>query len=199
MSQENHVNESIINEEVKEFLEKGKRTDHMKYLPDMEAIQSDVMDKVREAARNYDYSLYTEADVRRALSHDYKTPEDFKALLSPAALPLLEEIAQCAQKETRKHFGNSIYMFTPVYIANYCENYCIYCGFNCHNRIKRAQLTYEEIDKEMAAIAKSGLSGDPDPDRREPEKIHSRIYRRGMQDCQKIFQSHRPGGLSYEF
>ena len=101
--------------------------------------------------------LYTEADVRRALSHDYKTPEDFKALLSPAALPLLEEIAQCAQKETRKHFGNSIYMFTPIYIANYCENYCIYCGFNCHNRIKRAQLTYEEIDKEMAAIAKSGL------------------------------------------
>ena len=87
MSQENHVNESIINEEVKEFLEKGKRTDHMKYLPDMEVIQSDVMDKVREAARNYDYSLYTEADVRRALAHDYKTPEDFKALLSPAALP----------------------------------------------------------------------------------------------------------------
>ena len=138
MSQENHVNESIINEEVKEFLEKGKRTDHMKYLPDMEVIQSDVMDKVREAARNYDYSLYTEADVRRALAHDYKTPEDFKALLSPAALPLLEEIAQCAQKETRKHFGNSIYMFTPIYIANYCENYCIYCGFTCHNRIKRA-------------------------------------------------------------
>ena len=46
MSQENYVNESIINEEVKEFLEKGKRTDHMKYLPDMEVIQSDVMDKV---------------------------------------------------------------------------------------------------------------------------------------------------------
>ena len=157
MSQENHVNESIINEDVKEFLEKGKRTNHMEYLPDMEVIQSDVMDKVREAAKNYDYSLYTEADVRRALAHDYKTPEDFKALLSPAALPLLEEIAQCAQKETRKHFGNSIYMFTPIYIANYCENYCIYCGFNCHNKIRRAQLTYEEIDKEMAAIAKSGL------------------------------------------
>ena len=157
MSQENHVNESIINEEVKEFLEKGKRINHMEYLPDMEVINSDVMDKVREAAQNYDYSLYTEADVRRALAHDYKTPEDFKALLSPAALPLLEEIAQCAQKETRKHFGNSIYMFTPIYIANYCENYCIYCGFKCHNKIKRAQLTYEEIDKEMAAIAKSGL------------------------------------------
>ena len=48
-------------------------------------------------------------------------------------------------------------MFTPIYIANYCENYCIYCGFNCHNKINRAQLNAEEIEKEMAAIAKTGL------------------------------------------
>ena len=147
MSRENHVNESIINEEVKEYLEKGKRTDHMKYLPDMEVIDSKVMEQILEEVNNYDYSLYTQGDVRRALSHDYKTLEDFKALLSQAALPLLEEIAQCAQRETRKHFGNSIYMFTPIYIANYCENYCIYCGFTCHNKIKRAQLNYEEIEK----------------------------------------------------
>ena len=80
-----------------------------------------------------------------------------RALLTPAALPLLEEIAQAAQVETRKHFGNSVYMFTPIYIANYCENYCIYCGFNCHNKINRAQLNAEEIEKEMAAIAKTGL------------------------------------------
>lgn len=105
----------------------------------------------------YDYDKYTEADVRRALAHSERTPEDFQALLSPAALPLLEEIAQAAQVETRKHFGNSVYMFTPIYIANYCENYCIYCGFNCHNKINRAQLNAEEIEKEMAAIAKTGL------------------------------------------
>ncbi len=48
-------------------------------------------------------------------------------------------------------------MFTPIYIANYCENYCIYCGFNCHNKFNRAQLNAEEIEKEMAAIAKTGL------------------------------------------
>ena len=97
------------------------------------------------------------ADVKRAIAHDIRTPEDFAALLSPAALPLLEEIAQAAQEETRKHFGNSVYMFTPIYIANYCENYCIYCGFNCHNKINRAQLNDEEIEKEMAAIASTGL------------------------------------------
>ena len=49
-----------------------------------------------------------------------------------------------AQKETRKHFGNSIMMFTPLYIANYCENYCIYCGFNCYNNIRRKKLTNDE-------------------------------------------------------
>ena len=48
-------------------------------------------------------------------------------------------------------------MFTPIYIANYCENYCIYCGFNCHNKIRRAKLNYEEIDKEMKSISESGL------------------------------------------
>ena len=48
-------------------------------------------------------------------------------------------------------------MFTPIYIANYCENYCIYCGFNCHNKIRRAQLNADEIEKEMAAIAETGL------------------------------------------
>lgn len=135
-----------------------ERIDHMKYLPGMEVLESsDIMDKVISAKNNYDYDKYSAVDVRNALSHDVITVEDFAALLSPAALDFLEEIAQRAQKETRKHFGNSICMFTPLYIANYCENYCIYCGFNSHNKIKRAKLTYEEIEKEMASIAKTGL------------------------------------------
>lgn len=66
-------------------------------------------------------------------------------------------MAQRAQKETRRYFGNSVMMFTPLYIANYCENYCIYCGFNCHNKIKRAKLNAEAIEKEMSAIARTGL------------------------------------------
>lgn len=156
MSVENHVNESILNDEIREH-QKENRIDHMKYLPDMEKIGEEILDLVTAQREAYDYDQYTAEDVRRALNHENRTPEDFKALLSPAALPLLEEIAVCAQKETRKHFGNSVYMFTPVYIANYCENYCIYCGFKCHNKIKRAILTMEEIEKEMAAVAQSGL------------------------------------------
>ena len=156
MSTENHINESILSDEIKEH-QKKNRIDHMKYMPDMEVLESDILDKVLNYVENYNYETYTEADVKRALSHERKTPEDFAALLSPAALPLLEEIAQCAKVEKERYFGNSVTMFTPLYIANYCENYCIYCGFNCHNKIKRAQLNTEEIEQEMAAIAKSGL------------------------------------------
>ena len=158
--QDGHFNESIMSEEILEDLKKN-RIDHMKYLPDMEQLEeSDVMDQVISTMNAYDYDKYTEADVRRALAHDNRTPEDFQALLSPAALPLLEEIAQAARKETRKHFGNSICMFTPIYIANYCENYCIYCGFNCHNKIRRAQLNEDEIEKEMAAIAATDVTAE---------------------------------------
>ena len=155
-SSKEHWNESIVNEVILEDL-KQNRIDHMTYLPGMEDPHSDIMDKVIDAMNHYDYEKYTEADVRRALAHDNRTPEDFAALLSPAAPPLLEEIAQEAQRETRKHFGNSVYMFTPLYIANYCENYCIYCGFNCHNKINRAMLNPEQIEKEMQAIAETGL------------------------------------------
>lgn len=134
-----------------------ENTDHMKYTDDMEAIDSDIMDRVIAEMNSYDADIYTAKDVKEALAAETCSVDNFKALLSPAALPFLEEIAQKAQKETRKHFGNSVAIFTPLYIANYCENYCVYCGFNCHNKIKRAQLNYEEIEKEMQAIAATGL------------------------------------------
>ncbi len=150
------INESILNAEIKEHL-KENRTDHMTYLEDMEVLDSEIDKLVIKAAEAFECECYTSVDVKNALSCDRKGPEDFAALLSPAALPLLEEIAQAAQAETRKHFGNSITMFTPLYIANYCENYCIYCGFNCHNKIRRARLNLEEIEREMKEIAKTGL------------------------------------------
>lgn len=133
------------------------RTNHMEYMEGMEVLDSDIMDRVLDAMNEYDYSRYTEQNVLAALAHDIRTPEDFAALLSPAAQPYLEEMAQAARLETRRHFGNSVNMFTPIYISNYCENHCIYCGFNCHNSIRRARLTEEEIEKEMAQIAKTGL------------------------------------------
>ena len=133
------------------------RSNHMEYMPGMERIQSDIMEKVLYEMGHYDYNAYTEEDVRRALDSDRCSIEDFKALLSPAAAPFLEQMAAKAKIETGKHFGNTVYIFTPLYIANYCENYCIYCGFNCYNDIKRKKLSMDEIRQEMKVIADSGI------------------------------------------
>ena len=134
-----------------------EQTNHMEYQPGMDNIGSEVQDEVISRMNAYDADAYTAADVLRALRKDVLSPEDFGALLSPAALPFLEQMAQRAQAETRKHFGNSVQMFTPLYIANYCENYCIYCGFNGHNKIRRAKLDMDEVEQELKAIAETGL------------------------------------------
>ena len=133
------------------------RKKHMEYLPGMEIIQSDVCENVMAQMNSYDYTKYTARDVRAALEHETCSVEDFKALLSPAAEPFLEQMAQRARLETSKHFGNTVYLFTPLYIANYCENYCVYCGFNCYNHINRMKLTPEQIEHEMKVIADSGM------------------------------------------
>lgn len=135
----------------------SSRTDHMAYMEGMERIDSDIMDRVMTQMREYDYGKYTARDVQAALQHETCTVEDFKALLSPAAEPFLERMAEKAQLETQKHFGNTVYLFTPLYIANYCENYCIYCGFNCYNDIRRMKLNGEQIEHEMQVIADSGI------------------------------------------
>ena len=135
----------------------SSRTNHMEYMEGMEVIKSDVREKVMAQMKSYDYNKYTAKDVKAALEHESCTAEDFKALLSPAAEPFLEQIAQKARLETSKHFGNTVYLFTPLYIANYCENYCVYCGFNCYNKISRMKLNFEQIEHEIKIIAESGM------------------------------------------
>ena len=133
------------------------RTDHMEYMEGMERISSGIMDKVLGEVAGFDYNKYNAADVKRAINSENCSIEDFKALLSPAAMPFLEGMAKRAKSETSKHFGNTVYMFTPLYIANFCENYCIYCGFNCYNDINRKKLNMDEIEHEMKVIADSGI------------------------------------------
>ena len=123
----------------------------------MEQINPEIKNKVIAAYNSYNSDKYTEKDVINALKADILTPDDFGALLSPVALPFLEQMAKRAREKKRQFFGDNVYIFTPIYISNYCENYCIYCGFNCHNKIRRAKLDFDAIEKEMEAISKTGL------------------------------------------
>ncbi len=152
-----YLSDSALEKKHKLETDPSCRTDHMKYLPEMEQINSDIMDKVLTEMDSFDYSKYTAKDVMTALQHDNCSIDDLKALLSPAAEPFIEQMAQKARIETQKHFGNTVYLFTPLYIANYCENYCVYCGFNCYNHIKRMKLDAEQIENEMRVISQSGM------------------------------------------
>ena len=136
----------------------ASKNTHMQYLDYMEAIDSGIMEKVLRQTKEYNYGKYNAADVKNALNKDILTFYDYGAILSPPAENLLEEIARRSKIETRKHFGNSVSLFTPLYISNFCCNYCSYCGFNFKNKISRGKLSHEEIDNELQAISKTGLS-----------------------------------------
>lgn len=111
--------------------------------------------------KDFDFDLFfnsiTESDILNILEKQKIDSLDFLALLSPKAEKFLEQMAQKAHQLTLQHFGKSILLFTPMYLANYCVNRCAYCSYNAHNMITRKKLTPEEIEKEAASIAKTGL------------------------------------------
>ncbi|MBR5857564.1 MAG: 2-iminoacetate synthase ThiH [Phascolarctobacterium sp.] len=149
-------NTTIYNEESR-LKAQNLVDDYMEYQEGMEILESSMLAQVEALCEDFHPENFTEADVRRALSNSKRSLADFGALLSPAAPPLLKELALAAQKERRKYFGNNVYFFTPLYLANYCENYCVYCGFNCHNKIQRGRLNKEQMELEMQAISATGM------------------------------------------
>lgn len=105
-------------------------------------------------------SIYTKTatDVRRALSSQKRNLEDFKALISPAAEPFLEEMARISNQLTQKRFGKTIQLYTPMYLSNECNNICTYCGFSFDNKIRRKTLTDTEILQEVAFLKEKGFN-----------------------------------------
>jgi len=103
-------------------------------------------------------SIYakTAADVEHALYATKRTLEDFKALISPAAAPYLEQMAKISQQLTQKRFGKVLQMYVPLYLSNECSNICTYCGFSYDNKVRRKTLSPMEIMQEVAAIKEMG-------------------------------------------
>ncbi|MBK1991831.1 2-iminoacetate synthase ThiH [Campylobacter sp. 2018MI35] len=131
--------------------------DCMEYLPHMRKIESEILTKVLSEVQAYDENKYSAKDVKNALNSVHLSIENLKALFSSAAEDFIEELALKSAKIKQKYFGNAISLFTPLYLSNYCNSKCVYCGFQKGNKITRAKLNEDEIHKEMQAIAKSGL------------------------------------------
>lgn len=103
-------------------------------------------------------SIYdkTAADVERALARNHRDLEDFKALISPAAAPYLETMAQISHQLTIRRFGKTIQLYIPLYLSNECQNICTYCGFSYDNKIRRRTLSAGELLTEAGAIRQMG-------------------------------------------
>ena len=98
----------------------------------------------------------TASDVERALQQRKCSLADFMALISPAAQPYLEQMAQLSRYYTQQRFGKVIQFYIPLYLSNSCANHCVYCGFNHNNDIKRIILNDEQILEEVRAIKELG-------------------------------------------
>jgi len=96
-------------------------------------------------------------DMERILAKNRLTEFDFLALLSEQAGSWLEEMARQARRLTLQHFGRVVTLYTPLYLANYCENRCLYCSFQSGNRIVRKKLSLEAVEAEGRQIAATGL------------------------------------------
>ncbi|MDR3541270.1 MAG: 2-iminoacetate synthase ThiH [Desulfosporosinus sp.] len=103
------------------------------------------------------WESFSGVDVERVLARETLRPQDLAVLLSPAALAYLEPMAKKAQALTIRHFGRTISLFTPLYLANFCTNSCLYCSFHAGNEIIRSKLTVAQASKEGEAISSTGL------------------------------------------
>jgi 2-iminoacetate synthase len=99
----------------------------------------------------------TEADVRQALRHRDPGTREFAALLSPAAAPFLETMAQRALAMTRRQFGRTISLYVPLYLSNFCNGGCAYCGFAADRSLTRCRLENPAILEEVAALKAQGF------------------------------------------
>ena len=118
----------------------------------------DIYDKYQWDEVQESIQTKTPGDVEAALSNKKRTLEDFKALISPAASPYLEKMAQLSNQLTQQRFGKTIQLFAPMYLSNECNNICTYCGFSLDNKIKRKTLTAAEILQEINIIKQHGFN-----------------------------------------
>lgn len=99
----------------------------------------------------------TAGDVAEALNKGRRGPDDFMALVSPAAQHYLAQMSELSHRLTLQRFGNTVQMYVPLYLSNECENICTYCGFSAQNHLRRKTLTDAEILQEAAAIKAFGF------------------------------------------
>jgi len=84
-------------------------------------------------------------------------PTQIRKILNDTRPESIEELAQQAAQLTRRQFGRTIGLYSPLYLSNFCSSHCTYCGFHSQNKIQRTKLSPEEYVKEMQFIHAQGI------------------------------------------
>lgn len=120
---------------------------------------------IKETLNQYDWKEIKKllencktSDVEASLNRTKRSVMDFLNLISPAAEPFLEQMAQLSNQLTQQRFGKTIQLYAPLYLSNECQNICTYCGFSMDNKIKRRTLSNSEIILEAMALKDMGIN-----------------------------------------
>ena len=110
---------------------------------------------------NFNFEKYlnsvSDNDIINSLRKTKLDNYDLLNLLSDNAVKYLEPIARKANRLTHQYFGRAILLYAPIYISNYCQNVCLYCGFNSKNKINRAMLNLHQIEEEAVKLKSTGI------------------------------------------
>ncbi|MDR2520877.1 MAG: 2-iminoacetate synthase ThiH [Bacteroidales bacterium OttesenSCG-928-I14] len=116
---------------------------------------------IKKKYNNFDFDRYinnlSKEAIKKSFNKDFLEVTDFLNLLSPQAYEYIEDMAQKAHIISKKHFGKSVLLYTPLYVSNFCTNDCVYCGFSSKNKIKRNILTLKEVTQECSIISSYGI------------------------------------------
>jgi 2-iminoacetate synthase len=114
------------------------------------------IESILESAKNPDH-LQVEDIINKALELKGLTPEETAILLQTEDREQIEKIWAAAKKVKEAIYGNRLVLFAPLYIANYCSNNCLYCGFRRDNKeLKRVALNMEQIANEVRVLEREG-------------------------------------------
>ena len=83
--------------------------------------------------------------------------EKFIQIISPINNCDFGEIVSQSTVITRRHFGNTMRLFAPLYLSNECVNNCTYCGFSRSNPILRVTLTVDQVVSEAKHLHSQGF------------------------------------------
>lgn len=127
------------------------------YFTGMDKIDTQIPVLIKNKLNEIKNLKITEEMIITSLNKERLDEKDFFILISDKAINFIEQMAERAKEERFKYFGNNVYLFSPLYLANYCANSCRYCGFRKDSDIIRAKLNNDEKEMEMKALSNTGI------------------------------------------